>query len=59
MVLDDGRGDADTFGDVMQREPNDQKRAERCLSGGIRGADRKALSRVVQPYAERGSDTKP
>lgn len=53
IVLGDGRGDAHAFGDVMQREANDQKRAQRCLAGGVRGADRKALSQVVQPNAER------
>ena len=52
-IMGNRRGDAYALGDVMQREPDDQKSAQSHLAGAIGGADRKPLGQVMQAYAKR------
>ena len=51
--LRERRDDRQPLGRVVDREPDDQERAQRERAGGVRGADRHALAEVVQPDPDR------
>ena len=52
-LLEDRRGDADAFGDVVQREAEHQEGAEPGRARREGGADRQPFAEIVQADAER------
>ena len=60
-LLQDRRGDADAFGDVVQREAQHQERAEPRRARREGRADRQPFAEIVQADAERdeGRERKP
>ena len=60
-VLHQRRGDADAFGDVVQRETEHEEGAEPAAPAGEGGTDRETLAEVVQadPEGDVGRQRQP